>query len=226
MLNSKSFGVIDKHQIKGLIHVVGVGATGSRVVENLVRLNLASKIVVYDFDVVEEKNLNNQVYLRQHIGMPKVEALQDFCSMIDADAKIRIKNKKVEYIRTSSDDILILLVDSVDSRVKIWDNIEGNPLIISGGISSVGGTVEITKGERPLKALRDHYEANKDVIANSPFDLTPCGSPISIYHRIGAVASVMCESLIRQINYPEEEVSRKVLIDINTNFLMEEEGNV
>lgn len=226
MINTKSFGVIDKDSIKGLIHVVGVGASGSRVVENLVRLNLASKIVVYDFDVVEEKNLNNQVYLRQHIGMPKVEALQDFCSMIDADAKIRIKNKKVEYIRTTSDDILILLVDSVDARVQIFSNIEGNPLVISGGISSVGGTVEISRGAENIKALRDHYEANKDVIANSPFDLTPCGSPISIYHRIGAVASVMCESLIRHVKYPEEEVSRKVLLDLNVNFLLEEDGNI
>ena len=60
MLNSKSFHVIDKDKVQGNIHIVGVGALGSRVVENLVRLNLTSKIIVYDMDQVEEKNLNNQ----------------------------------------------------------------------------------------------------------------------------------------------------------------------
>ena len=93
MINTKSFSIIDKDKIKGDIHVVGVGALGSRVVENLVRLNLASKIIVYDMDIVEEKNLNNQAYFQRHIGMRKVDAMKDLALDFDADSKLLFKNK-------------------------------------------------------------------------------------------------------------------------------------
>ena len=159
MINSKSFYTIDKDKIKGNIHIVGVGALGSQVAEGLIRLNLASKIIVYDMDTVEEKNLNNQAFLHEHIGMSKVEAIQDLSNRIDPDAKLRGKNKKVEYIRTSDDDIVILAIDNFESRGKILEQIEGNPLVISGGISSIGGNFETVRGAENYKKLSREYLA-------------------------------------------------------------------
>ena len=199
MLNSKSWFVIDKDKIPGNIHVVGVGASGSRLVENLVRLNLASKIIVYDMDEVEEKNLNNQAYLREHIGQPKVVALQDLCLKIDSTNKIRTQKRKVEYLNTTSKDVVFLLVDSFESRIQIMKSLTGNPLVITGGISSYGGNVEVARGEN-LKKLIAEYEAlppgGGEYDEN---DLTPCGSPISIYHRIGVVSSYMAEQMIESL---------------------------
>ena len=212
MINTKSFSIIDKSQIKGNIHVVGVGALGSRVVENLVRLNLASKIVVYDMDIVEEKNLNNQCYFRHHIGMPKVEAIRDFAGMIDSDEKVRIKNKKVEYIRTKSDDILILAIDNFEARGQILSQIEGNPLVISGGISSIGGNFEVVRGADNYLKLANEYLSLPSGLEYDENDLTPCGSPISIFHRIGFAASLIADSIIGNYNSTE---------DINTNIIFD-----
>lgn len=198
MLNIKSFYIIDKDKIPGVIHVVGVGALGSLVVANLVRLNLASKIIVYDDDIVEEKNLNNQVYLKQHIGLPKVEALRDYCRMVDSDSDITIKNKRVEYLRTKSTDIVVLAIDNFNSRGKILSQIEGTPLVISGGISSIGGNFEIVRGKEHYESLSDEYLALKSGQEYDENDLTPCGSPISIYHRINFAASLICDAIVNK----------------------------
>lgn len=219
MLNTKSFSIIDKDKIKGNIHVVGVGALGSRIVENLVRLNLASKIIVYDMDVVEEKNLNNQVYLRKHIGMPKVEAIQDFAYSIDEDAKIRIKNKEVEFIRTKSEDVLILAIDNFQARSRILSQVEGEPLVIAGGISSIGGNFEVLRGVEHCVRLAEEYAKLPSGQEYDENDLTPCGSPISIFHRIGFAASLIADSLIE--NYANtEHINENNVFDTPNKIIM------
>lgn len=218
MINVKSFSIIDKDKIKGNIHVVGVGALGSMVVANLVRLNLASKIIIYDMDVVEEKNLNNQAYLRQHIGLPKVEAMQDLALQIDADAKLRIKNKQVEYLRTKDEDVVILAIDNFESRGNILAQIEGNPLVISGGISSIGGNFETVRGTENYQKLSKEYLSLEGGQEYDENDLTPCGSPISIFHRIGYAASLISDSVIKY--YDKQEARNENIVFDTPNLLL------
>lgn len=221
MNNIKSFGIIDKDKIKGNIHVIGVGALGSRVVENLVRLNLASKVIVYDMDIVEEKNLNNQSYLRKHIGMPKVEAMRDFADMIDSDARIRIKNKRVEYLRTKSNDIVVLAIDNFEARSTILAQIEESPLVLSGGISSIGGSYEVVRGAANYARLAKEYGALPSGQEYDANDLTPCGSPISIYHRIGLAASLMADSIIE--NYKnQDDINQNIIFDTPNRLIIEQ----
>lgn len=211
MLNVKSFGVIDKDKIKGNIHIVGVGALGSRIAENLIRLNLTSKIIVYDMDVVEEKNVNNQAYTQKHIGMAKVDAMKAIALDIDPDATLRIKNKKVEYIRTKDNDVVILALDSYSARASILSQIEGQPLVITGGISSIGGNFEVVRGTEKYGRLATEYASLPDDQEYDENDLTPCGSPISIFHRIGYAAALMAEEVVKNYNNPTE-------VDANTMF--------
>lgn len=195
MINIKSFSIIDSHKVKGNIHIVGCGALGSMAAENLIRLNLASKIIAYDFDVVEDKNLNNQAYFKQHVGMNKVDALKDLANTIDEDATIRTKNKKVEYIRTSSDDVVILSLDNYPSRASILRNIEGYPLVIIGGANPSGGNVEVFRGD--YDKVAKEYEDLGDAPEYDPDELTTCGSPISVYPRLRGVATIMAEQVIK-----------------------------
>lgn len=141
MINLKSFSIIDTDKIKGNIHLVGVGALGSLIGQNLVRLNLGSKIIAYDFDIVEDVNLNNQAFLHEHVGKPKVEAFKDLAQKIDPDSTVRVKNKKVEWLSTNTGDIVVLALDSFTARKSILKQLTGSPLVISGGISSIGGNI-------------------------------------------------------------------------------------
>lgn len=220
MINIKSFFVIDKDKIKGNIHIVGVGALGSMIAENLIRLNLSSKMIVYDMDTVEEKNLNNQSYFTKHIGMKKVDAMKDLALSIDTDADLRTKDKKVEAIRTTDDDIVILAIDNFESRGKILSEIEGNPLVLSGGISSIGGNFEIVRGKDNYKKLSKEYLSLESGLEYDENDLTPCGSPISIYHRIRFAASLMADAII-MYHEEREELNKNIVFDTPNLTLIE-----
>lgn len=204
MNNIKSFYVIDKDKINGNIHIVGVGALGSMVAEQLMRLNLTSKIIVYDFDEVEEKNLNNQAYLREHIGMSKVDAMKSLASNIDSDAKLRGRVKKVDRLNTKSEDVVILAVDNFHARGNILKSLGGNPLVLSGGITSRGGNLEIVRGSNQYKVLGDEYLSLEAGVEYAEEHTTPCGSPISIYHRIRVASSLFCDALIEHYDNGEE----------------------
>lgn len=211
ILNSKSFSVIDRDKIKGNIHIVGVGALGGAIVLNLVRLNLASKIIVHDFDTVEEKNLNNQVYLRKHIGKLKVDALKDLCLEIDNDP-IRTSSNKVEFLRTKPDDVIILCPDSFKARTQILKAIERPCLIITAGLSSIGGSVYRTHNH--YTELSQEFEDLPEEIPTE--DTTACGSPISIYHRIQIISGLVCEELLKGL---KEKQDVKIQVDIPNGFL-------
>lgn len=221
MNNIKSFSVISESNIENNIILVGVGALGSLIGLNLVRLGLGEKLIVFDCDEVEEKNLNNQGYLFEHIGMPKTEAFKDLASKIDPTSVVIAKNKKVENLLCSPKDIIILAVDSFTSRMNIIKSLSGENLLIVGGINSIGGNIEVCRGKAAYDALLKDYENVKDEGEYHPNDLTPCGSPISIYHRINVAASIACESLIK-FNKNKESVKTNIVYDFpNYIFITE-----
>lgn len=219
MNNMKSFGVIDQDKIDGNIHIVGCGAIGSLAAENLIRLNLVSKIIAYDFDEVEDKNLNNQAYLRKHIGMAKVEALKDLAAMIDEDKKLRIKNKKVDYIRTKSSDIVILALDNYEARANIIANLEGSPLLVVAGANARGGNVEVVRGD--YSAILEEYKNLPSGQEYDQDDMTACGSPISIYHRIRTIASIVAEEVVNNYNNTNS-INKNILLELPSMFLVTE----
>ena len=59
---------------KAPIHIIGCGAIGSHVAEQLTRLG-CSNIHLWDFDKVEPKNITNQMFLDSDIGEEKVNAV-------------------------------------------------------------------------------------------------------------------------------------------------------
>lgn len=222
MVNLKSFHVIDLNDIKGKIFIAGVGSLGSQIVERLTRLNLSSKIVMYDADVVEEINLNNQAYFQGHIGMSKVHAMKDLCKMIDPDTKIKAVRKEITELRPFDRDIVILAIDNYEARGKILQSFKTNPLIISGGISSIGGNFEVVRGRKATEHLAESYLMLESGMEYDENDLTPCGSPISIYHRIGFAASLICDAVIKH-HATDEELNYNVMFDTPNLITMKNE---
>ena len=69
------------------IDVIGIGATGSRIVLSLAKLGIES-IHVWDFDEVADVNIANQVYGLEDVGKQKVDALK---AIVMRDTKINIE---------------------------------------------------------------------------------------------------------------------------------------
>lgn len=123
---SKSLEYFDPlNQVKDTIHIIGVGAMGSRVAELLARLGI-TKLHIWDMDVVEDKNIANQAYLHHHIGMNKTDALEELLKDINPQIEIV---KHGEYKAQSLAGYIFLCVDSIELRYKIAKTNEANPYI-------------------------------------------------------------------------------------------------
>ena len=100
------------------IDVIGVGATGSRIALQLVKLGV-SNIHLWDFDKVEAHNIANQMFSQKDIGKPKVEALAEILSA-HAGIVPTIHNERVNGSQKLG-DVVFLLTDTMSSRKEIWN---------------------------------------------------------------------------------------------------------
>jgi len=115
----RQLDVFDPAQFQRTVHVVGCGAIGSHVVDTLINTGI-DRIVVYDFDHVEEHNIPNQAFLPEHVGMPKVAAMADLASKLGV--QIEVVQQKVERLQINSPAYVIMAVDSMEARKAIWDS--------------------------------------------------------------------------------------------------------
>ena len=83
---SKSYEFFKPEMCGERLHIIGCGAIGSTVAENLVRFGLTN-ITLYDFDTVERHNIANQMFKETDIGKLKTEALAEYLCDINPDVR-------------------------------------------------------------------------------------------------------------------------------------------
>ena len=125
---TKSYDFFKPEEVKERIHLIGCGSVGSTVAELLARFGL-TKLTLYDFDTVEPKNLANQMFRREHIGMPKVEALTNMLCEINPEVRGHIKADPYGYTCQRLSGYVMLCVDNIDLRREIATANKDNPYI-------------------------------------------------------------------------------------------------
>ena len=125
---SKSYDFFKPEDCKERIHIIGCGSVGSTVAELLARFGL-TKLVLYDFDTVEPKNLANQMYRQEHVGMAKVEALTSMLCEINPEIKHVIKIAPEWYSGVKLSGYVFLCVDNIDLRREIASANKDNPYV-------------------------------------------------------------------------------------------------
>ena len=114
---SKSYDFFQPEKNTGKIHIVGCGSVGSTVAEMLARNGL-TKFVLWDFDVVEPKNLANQMFRQADVGRLKVEAVRDMILEINPDAVDDIKLESNGWDGQQLSGYVFLCVDNIELRRK------------------------------------------------------------------------------------------------------------
>lgn len=104
--------------------IIGCGGLGSNAAEMLVRSGIGGLVLV-DFDVVDEHNLNRQFYFRDQIGRPKTEALAENLQRIRPEVRLKLVQACVDA------EALAALLDGMDAVVEAVDTAEGKAMIIS-----------------------------------------------------------------------------------------------
>lgn len=110
------------------ICVVGAGWIGSNSTYCLAKQGIEN-IKVIDFDKVEIENTWSQFYTEKHIGMYKVEALQQ---QVLEQTWIKIDIVKTKYKKTNIKgyDIIILALDSLEVRKQVVEDAEWGQIIL------------------------------------------------------------------------------------------------
>src|SRR5664280_3271032 len=89
------FSEIKAHLSKCRVGIAGAGGLGSNCAVALARSGVGT-LVIADYDVIEEANLNRQYYFTDQIGMNKTIALKENISRIKPDTIVIIHQKKLD----------------------------------------------------------------------------------------------------------------------------------
>lgn len=125
---SKSYEFFKPDMLKARVHIIGCGAIGSTVAENLVRFGI-TKITLYDFDKVESHNIANQMFRTTDIGKLKVDALAEYLAEINPDCKADLKLVREGWTGQRLSGYVFLCVDNIELRRKIATSCKDNSFV-------------------------------------------------------------------------------------------------
>ncbi len=115
---SKSYEFFKPDMLKSRVHIIGCGAIGSTVAENLARFGI-TKITLYDFDTVEAHNIANQMFRHTDIGKLKIDALAEYLTEINPECAADLKLVKEGWTGQRLSGYVFLCVDNIDLRREI-----------------------------------------------------------------------------------------------------------
>ncbi len=145
------YSEIRAHLSKFRIGIAGAGGLGSNCAVALARSGVGT-LVIADYDIIEEANLNRQYYFRDQIGLKKTIALRDNISKINPDVSVIIYQTKIDRSNIieffSGCHIIVEAFDSADMKEMLIEtvqlNMPGIPIIVGSGMAGWGKTNEIT----------------------------------------------------------------------------------
>ncbi len=108
------------------VHIIGCGAIGSHLAEQMARLGVTN-IHLWDFDKVSAHNIANQNFRDKDIDRLKVYALEEIIQEINPEVKVITHDGWKEGARISG--WIFLAVDNIDIRRAIIEDNAANPYI-------------------------------------------------------------------------------------------------
>lgn len=120
---SDQTGWFDPRKVDTAVTIIGCGGIGSNVAYELVTMGFA-RYVLYDDDVVEDRNLASQkAYRRRDLYRPKVEALAEILIEYGA-TEVLVRQRRFTATDEITGEVVIGAVDSMASRQAIWQAVE------------------------------------------------------------------------------------------------------
>lgn len=160
------------------VDVIGVGASGSRVVLSLAKLGIQN-IHVWDDDIVEAHNVPNQAFGLDDVGKLKVDALKDIVERMTG-IEITTHVERVNGTQALG-DVVFLLTDTMSSRKQIWQAgiryKSRTKLMIETRMGSDQGRVYVVNPTTPahVRGWEQASDYGDDVA-----EVSACGASISV----------------------------------------------
>lgn len=196
---SRSIEVFNPSMIDKDVHIIGVGATGSFVVQTLVRFGV-NKIHIWDFDKYEAHNVNNQAIRQDCCEKQKVNAQVELCKEINPEAEIIAHDQLVtEKDIAEMSGYVFLLVDSMKCRKELFEAIKKNDKIVWYWESRLGSDqgrvycLPIDKDFDYSKYETMHFYSDDEA------EVSACGTSITIVSIVLSVTALMVNQFIKII---------------------------
>jgi len=205
----RSLEIIDFAKHKDVpIHIIGMGAVGSRVFEQLACLGV-SNVQCYDFDVIEPHNINNQLFCMEDVGKPKVAACMDwYCKKFGITTEQDLPHNMGFHNTTVEQDDIAKMSGII---LSCLDTFDGRRMIIQGAVES-GKVSSVIEGRcapsfhkvhtvNPFDAeqVTAFMETLGDDDADDPY-VSICGLPINFAPVMIACATNMVLQTINFLN--------------------------
>jgi sulfur carrier protein ThiS adenylyltransferase len=156
------------------VGIAGAGGLGSNVAVSLARAGIG-RLVIVDFDSVEESNLNRQYYFRDQIDMVKVEALKETIHRIDESVKVEVFNHRLTKDTMDRPfhnvDVIVEALDSADIKTlfieEVMHKLPSIPVVGCSGVAGYGNSERIvTKKLGKLYMVYDEKakDSSEDVL--------------------------------------------------------------
>ena len=152
------------------VGVAGAGGLGSNAAAHLVRAGVGH-LVIADFDVVSESNLNRQFFFRDQIGRPKVEALAENLRRIEPSVDLALHAVRLDATNApllfAGCDVVIEAFDKAEAKAMLLGAVRDRPLVSASGLAGWGrsGAIRIRRFGRSLWLVGDGESDIRDGLA-------------------------------------------------------------
>ena len=182
-----------------VVGIAGLGGLGSNVAVALTRLRVG-KLILVDFDVVEESNLNRQNYFADQVGRHKVDATLENLRRINPTAdldgrKVRLTPERVVETFAGA-QVIAECFDRADQKQMLVEtvltNMSGVPIVAVSGLAGFGRSNEIV-----TRRVSDRLTLIGDTVSGTGpgVPLTAPRVGIAAYHQANAIAELLLNEL-------------------------------
>ena len=112
------------------VGIAGAGGLGSNCAVALARTGIGT-LIISDFDIVSESNLNRQYFFKDQIGMKKVDALKENIKRINPDIKVITNDIKL------NENNIVEIYRDCDIIVEAFDLAEMKKMLIETCLSEL-----------------------------------------------------------------------------------------
>lgn len=214
---AKSYDFFHPEDCKGRIHIIGCGAIGSTLAEELVRYGI-EKITLYDFDTVESHNIANQIYTEADIGKTKVQALSEYLLKINPELSNHLKVVEKGYVNQRLSGYVFLCVDNIELRRKIVEENQHNQFILGMfdfrmRLTDAQHYAADWSNEMEVRSLLNsmnfsHEEAKQET------PVSACNLTLSVVSTVRLIVSL---GVVNFINFvKEKKLNKMILMDAST----------
>ena len=219
---NKSYEFFQPEKYDDRLHIIGCGAIGSTVAENLARLGLKD-ITLYDFDTVEAHNIANQMFRHRDIGQLKVDALRNILIEINPDAAEYIKSLKSGYIAQPLSGYIFLCLDNIDLRREIVKRCMGNEFIkavfdFRMRLMDAQHYAADWSDKNLVQILLNSMDFTHDeAIAETP--VSACNLPLSVAYTVRAICALGVSNFVNFVNHGKIKKFMQINLDANSYML-------